>query len=60
VVARCAGVGRVLISCHEVNVASAAVIERCGGVLEDVRVSDDGRWVRRYWVEAPGSGDLVG
>ncbi len=39
------GVDPVLITCDDDNGASAAVIERCGGVLEDVR-----RGKRRYWV----------
>jgi predicted acetyltransferase len=36
----------VLVTCDDDNVASARVIERNGGVLEDVR---NGK--RRYWVE---------
>lgn len=43
--ARSRGIGPVLITCDDSNGASAAVIERLGGVLEDVR---DGK--RRYWV----------
>ncbi|MEO7235785.1 MAG: GNAT family N-acetyltransferase [Lapillicoccus sp.] len=39
------GIDPVLITCDEDNGASAGVIERNGGVLEDVR---DGK--RRYWV----------
>jgi predicted acetyltransferase len=51
VVARAAGVDRVLVTCDDDNAASAAVIERCGGVLEDVVVSDEtGVPVRRYWI----------
>ena len=40
---------RVLITCDVGNPASARVIERSGGVLEDVRTVD-GRTVKRYWV----------
>jgi predicted acetyltransferase len=40
---------RVLITCDDTNVASAIVIERNGGVLEDVR---NGK--RRYWVDLRG------
>ena len=47
--ARALGLDRVLITCQEDNVASARVIERAGGVLEDVRDGAPGR-VRRYWV----------
>jgi predicted acetyltransferase len=43
------GLQRVLVSCGEHNVASARVIERCGGVLEDVRDTWLGR-SRRYWI----------
>ncbi|MFF0345323.1 GNAT family N-acetyltransferase [Kribbella sp. NPDC004875] len=43
------GIGRVLIVCADVNVASAKAIERCGGVLEEIRSTEHGA-VRRYWV----------
>lgn len=42
------GIARVLVTCDETNVASATVIERNGGVLEDVRGAK-----RRYWVTLP-------
>ena len=47
------GLRRVLITCDERNVASARVIEKCGGVLEnDVRSSLPGRKVtRRFWID---------
>ncbi|GAA1826380.1 GNAT family N-acetyltransferase [Luedemannella flava] len=41
---------RVLITCSDTNVASARTIERCGGVLEDVRDTELGR-TRRYWID---------
>ncbi len=50
IVARSQGVEDVLVTCDEPNAASAAVIERVGGVLEDVRVDADGVRKRRYWV----------
>lgn len=50
VVARAEGVEQVLVTCEESNAASAAVITRCGGVLEDVYVDADGRRTRRYWI----------
>lgn len=50
--ARTYGLDRVLIVCDAGNVASAGVIERQGGVLEDVRDSEYGR-IRRYWVPLP-------
>jgi predicted acetyltransferase len=51
VVARAGGVDRVLLTCDDGNLASAAVIERCGGVLEDVVPDEEGRPMRRYWVD---------
>jgi predicted acetyltransferase len=42
------GIDRVLITCDDTNVASATVIERNGGVLEDIR---NGK--RRYWSRSP-------
>jgi predicted acetyltransferase len=49
--ARTAGVSRVLVVCDDDNVGSAAVIERCGGVLEAVVARDDGDPpIRRYWI----------
>lgn len=51
VVARAAGVDDVLLTCDDDNVASATVIERCGGVFEDVVQPDPGGApVRRYWI----------
>jgi predicted acetyltransferase len=50
VVARALGVRRVLITCDDDNVGSAAVIERCGGVLASRRTAADGHAVRRYWI----------
>ncbi len=51
VVARRAGVGRVLLTCDDGNEVSASIIERAGGVLEDIRVAPDGTGKRRYWIE---------
>lgn len=47
--ARATGLDRVLLTCDDANPASAAVIERCGGVLEDVRDTWMGH-TRRYWI----------
>ncbi|WP_225752743.1 GNAT family N-acetyltransferase [Actinotalea sp. Marseille-Q4924] len=44
------GVERALVTCDDDNVASAAVIERAGGVLEDVRALASGPAKRRYWI----------
>lgn len=43
--ARRLGLGRVLVTCDDDNLASARTIETNGGVLEDVR-----RAKRRYWI----------
>jgi len=51
VVARAEGVGRVLVTCDQQNIGSAATIERCGGVLENVVVGHDGAHMRRYWID---------
>lgn len=53
VVARSVGVDPVLVCCDDDNLASAKVIERCGGVLESVRTRTEGdRMIafRRYWI----------
>jgi predicted acetyltransferase len=51
IVARSLGVDRVLVTCNDSNVASATVIERCGGKVDSVITGEDGRAVRRYWIE---------
>ena len=50
VVARANGVDAALLTCDEDNVASAAVIERLGGVLQDTRRDGAGVLMRRYWI----------
>lgn len=50
VVARSAGVDRALLTCDDGNETSASIIERAGGVLEDIRVAQDGIGKRRYWI----------
>jgi predicted acetyltransferase len=45
------GIDRLLVTCNPENVASARVIEKCGGVFEDETVDESvGRSVRRYWI----------
>lgn len=48
-VARDLGIDQALVTCDDANVGSAIVIERSGGVLEDM-VAVDGTFRRRYWV----------
>ena len=43
------GVSEVLVTCFDENVASARVIESCGGELENI-VELDGKALRRYWI----------
>ena len=51
VIARAAGVGRVLLFCDDDNAGSAAVIEACGGRLESVvRTAPGTAPKRRYWI----------
>jgi predicted acetyltransferase len=54
VIARAVGVDRVLITCADDNIASARVIERCGGVFEslvDTTLPGGGPPTRRYWID---------
>ena len=48
IVARAAGIGRVLVTCDDDNLGSIAVIERCGGRRDVEWPGDDG--TRRYWI----------
>ncbi len=50
VILRSLGVRDVLVTCDDRNVASAAVIERCGGALDSVIRLDAGSDNRRYWI----------
>jgi predicted acetyltransferase len=49
--AQALGLERILVVCAVGNLASVKTIERCGGVLEDVRRTDLGL-ARRYWIAA--------
>lgn len=52
VLSRALGIDRALVTCDEGNDASAAVIERCGGVLESVVDNPrGGPRRRRYWID---------
>jgi predicted acetyltransferase len=51
VIARAEGVDRVLVVCDQSNLASATIIRRLGGRLEDVRPGEDGSTpIERYWI----------
>ncbi len=49
-IARDIGIERVLITCNDDNLGSIRVIEKHGGVIEN-KVDDNGRLLRRYWIE---------
>lgn len=50
--AKAMGIPRVLVTCDAENAASARVIEKNGGVLENRVISDfTKRLVSRYWIE---------
>jgi len=51
IIARAEGVDRVLVTCDEDNMASAAVIELGGGILEDIRPDPPEVPKRRYWID---------
>jgi predicted acetyltransferase len=52
VIARAAGVDRILITCDYDNVGSIRVIESCGGKLESVVPPAPGEpGLRRYWID---------
>lgn len=51
IVARAAGVERILLVCDDTNVASARTIEACKGMLESVVDGPEGGGrLRRYWI----------
>ena len=50
--ARRLGMGRALLTCDADNVASAKIIEKSGGRLQDQAVSKrSGKLISRYWIE---------
>lgn len=52
VIARALGIDRVLVTCDDDNLASATVIERCGGTFDGhVDSVLDGTRMRRYWID---------
>ena len=45
------GLVRILMTCDHDNLPSARVIEKCGGVQENIVISDfTGKMVNRYWI----------
>ncbi len=45
------GISPVLITCKKSNIASARVIQKNGGALEDERLDRDGNVFQRYWIK---------
>ena len=50
IIARAAGIDRVLVTCDLGNVGSRAVIESCGGVLDSLVTVDGHPPVLRFWI----------
>jgi predicted acetyltransferase len=52
IIARATGIDRVLVTCDDGNAGSIAVIEACGGRLDNVVESAaGGSQIRRYWFD---------
>jgi predicted acetyltransferase len=51
IIARAAGVGRVLVTCDQDNAGSRAVIESCGGALDSVVTLEGKPPVLRFWID---------
>jgi predicted acetyltransferase len=44
------GIEKVLVTCDDTNIASRRVIEKCGGVLENIVDLENVEKFRRYWI----------
>ena len=51
IIARAAGVDRVLVTCDQDNAGSRTVIESCGGVLDSIVTVDGKHPVLRFWID---------
>lgn len=51
IIARAAGVDRVLVTCDQGNVASRTVIESCGGMLDSIVHVGRKQPVLRFWID---------
>jgi predicted acetyltransferase len=51
IIARAAGIDRILVTCDLGNVGSRAVIESCGGVLDSLVTVDGKHSVLRFWID---------
>lgn len=53
------GLERVLVTCNKTNLASARIIEKNGGILEnEVFAEADKVWKKRYWIDISGPKQL--
>jgi predicted acetyltransferase len=52
--ARARGLRRVLITCDTDNIGSARIIEKNGGVRENIIATESGVRVSRYWIDLAG------
>ncbi|MDL2248196.1 GNAT family N-acetyltransferase [Tyzzerella sp. OttesenSCG-928-J15] len=50
-VCRKLGIENALLTCNNTNMASAAVIKKCGGVFESSFTEDNSNIVDRYWIK---------
>lgn len=48
--ARALGLTRALVTCNENNAGSRKIIEKNGGVFQDMN-EVKGEWIRRYWID---------
>jgi predicted acetyltransferase len=44
------GIGKVLVTCDKINIASAKTILKCGGVLENEFKEENSNIIQRYWI----------
>ena len=48
------GLKKALVTCDKTNIASAKIIEKNGGVLEnEIFVDEQAGWKKRYWINLP-------
>jgi len=48
--ARLLGLSRALITCDDTNLASEALIRKCGGIYDDTRIDSSGIPKKRFWI----------
>jgi predicted acetyltransferase len=54
-IAKKLGLSEVLLTCDDTNIASIKVIEKNGGVLEEIKFYEEGKPLKRYyWIDLQG------